>query len=1365
VRVRFVIGSELACSFIGLTLGLRFDPSVRRTVATDAPAELSMAADVTLDANGITVSVESGASLEPAYLLDTRTIVSATDVRVVFGPVGRPSYVDHDFAGVTFDRLAVTLPSELLELDPGSELLIVAQNAALGTTGFTGQVAVSAADLEHPVSGKLLGFPFRFRAFRLDARENSLLDLSLAAELRLEALEDGAEEKWVAFDLAFAGGGGLMGAASAVQPPEAGADPEFLASFQFDDVVRLGVRSARIVGKDDLWAIFFSGSLKLLFEGTSDWPAIGFDEIGVASNGDLLLPDGGGAGFDEPLSVDWHFARLTITKFRFGRPDGSTDQLRLALTGEIVLIDSLPAGASVEGLVVEWQPGVPGHGIRFEGIRMELAVPGSFRAALSLAYVSAGSVAEFRGTGLLEIAALDMAVDVGVVCGRQASSPEAPEAFNYLYLFADAKLLPTGIPIAGTGLSIYGFQGLVTHNMELAVDPAAPVDERYYQLFIRAPVGMTDIAKWRRRKGRDAFGFGVVLGTADKGYALNAKGMLIVGLPDLTMLLQARADFLKQKPDLSTAQEGSLDALMLYASGDDSILIDITAHWGMPKIVSVDGHARAFFSSSDPHGWYLEIGRDEEGKRVVAKALSWNDKWLFSAGFWFRLDEHGVVTGAQVDLDLRKERRGFWVSVGGSARGEMKLFWEPAQWEGGLAMSGRIKAGYRRWSVGLTLSGDVRARVRQPFDVHLHVEACIDLWLDSICKGFDFDWQRLTPPEPELPFRRWAATPRHFTSYEVTGADGMAILETGVVALQPGTSAVPVIQSHSVLSLDFAKPIVDATGAFNEAVALDDGGFTTVGEGSGWSVAHRVDAVQLIRDPDGAAVPVPVWGTWARETLEPNTTLRIGSSDRYGEDGSLTGGFVDGVVLDYCDPPRPARACVSLADVSPGHGRLARDLLYEWQHPRPGPLWHDDDRLVILFPGPVAHVTVDGREMPLEPGRASLIILGKIWGRVPPRELCFEPGHGRPDWRAQAIRGGLLTGNEAWTVGGDLQSIPSLALYELRVDTTAELRAPDGSLSTPLGAPMTMRARFRTAGPPSRPGALEAYVGRVQPASGARPAYFGYDLLVDFLEDYVPKLYLKVGERLGIRLFDGAGRRVTGPGGETLLLPLTRRVPVRHSVATAVWQDLLEANVANGCATGEPPLAQSDAGLALPASLGRLGPNSPYRAELVSSARPDVALAGWSFTTSRFATFTGMVTSRRRIELPLSCAGPVTAPAFEEAARQLGVATIRYVEAFTVTPLVDPSAAACLGVLIEAPEPLEIGTRTTVTLGGIPTRPLANVDGTRVLLLAAASPLPIGSIEVSMTYLRDAGPALPRLALEGDSSPELVSFDLEVALS
>jgi hypothetical protein len=63
-------------------------------------------------------------------------------------------------------------------------------------------------------------------------------------------------------------------------------------------------------------------------------------------------------------------------------------------------------------------------------------------------------------------------------------------------------------------------------------------------------------------------------------------------------------------------------------------------------------------------------------------------------------------------VDLPKERGGFNIEVKGSGRAEMALFWEPFQWEGSLELSGRISAGYRRFSIGLSLGGSARARVR-----------------------------------------------------------------------------------------------------------------------------------------------------------------------------------------------------------------------------------------------------------------------------------------------------------------------------------------------------------------------------------------------------------------------------------------------------------------------------------------------------------------------------------------------------------------------------------------------------------------------------------------------------------------------------
>jgi hypothetical protein len=233
------------------------------------------------------------------------------------------------------------------------------------------------------------------------------------------------------------------------------------------------------------------------------------------------MADGSGVTFATPLVVDWHFARLQVSKFRFGQADGSDQRLQIALAAQVVLVEGIPAGAAVEGLVVEWAPGSGiAPDVRFEGISLAFAVPGSFRAALSIAYREEAGIVEFRGSGTIELPALDAMLDVSVVVAQKDS---IPEPFVYLYLFADANLLPTGIPIGSTGLTIYGFQGPIAYQMRLDLDEALPPDERFYALFMRDPVGTTAGTKWIPERSQNVLGAGIVAGTPDKGFAINTK--------------------------------------------------------------------------------------------------------------------------------------------------------------------------------------------------------------------------------------------------------------------------------------------------------------------------------------------------------------------------------------------------------------------------------------------------------------------------------------------------------------------------------------------------------------------------------------------------------------------------------------------------------------------------------------------------------------------------------------------------------------------------------------------------------------------------------------------------------------------------
>ena len=128
---------------------------------------------------------------------------------------------------------------------------------------------------------------------------------------------------------------------------------------------------------------------------------------------------------------------MEVSKFRFGHADGSDERLQIALAADAILLRGVPAGAAVEGLVIEWTPGSGGApDVRFDGISLAFAVPGELSGS-ALRNLPTGSwYVQFRGSGTIELPTLDVMLDVSIVVGQEDSPPEP---FVYMYLFADAN--------------------------------------------------------------------------------------------------------------------------------------------------------------------------------------------------------------------------------------------------------------------------------------------------------------------------------------------------------------------------------------------------------------------------------------------------------------------------------------------------------------------------------------------------------------------------------------------------------------------------------------------------------------------------------------------------------------------------------------------------------------------------------------------------------------------------------------------------------------------------------------------------------------------------------------------------------------
>src|SRR5262249_32730203 len=154
-------------------------------------------------------------------------------------------------------------------------------------------------------------------------------------------------------------------------------------------------------GKDAEAILWLSGVLTPKIAGIQgEWPNFDFDEIGITSKGEIRLAQGASIATTQPFSLNWHFARLTVTSFTLQRPeDRASGDLELRLCAGVELLQGLPAGASVQGLIVTTHKNAA-PSVRFNGIGIHFSTPGAFDVAVSVSWNSKDN--SFSGHGHLD---------------------------------------------------------------------------------------------------------------------------------------------------------------------------------------------------------------------------------------------------------------------------------------------------------------------------------------------------------------------------------------------------------------------------------------------------------------------------------------------------------------------------------------------------------------------------------------------------------------------------------------------------------------------------------------------------------------------------------------------------------------------------------------------------------------------------------------------------------------------------------------------------------------------------------------------------------------------------------------------------
>ena len=386
----------------------------------------------------------------------------------------------------------------------------------------------------------------------------------------------------------------------------------------------------------------------------------GFDAFGVVyENASFDIADPGQWTIAGPLG---DLVRVAATRAGSGSTWVELD-LRFALDLGVVKITGCTLRASFSS---------GGLGIEFRGFSASIDLPGVVRGSGA---VSIGDQGMIRAGLAAEIIPINVSATASLALLHDFVALEV------------GVLLPVGIPLAQSGLAIYGFVGRVVSNGRRNLANLSPDPVQRELDWYRLP-GQN---KYVPAPGQWAMGLGISVGTMpDTGFTFNALGMLSVGFPDPDVVISIDASLFK-RPQLPAADNSSpqagLTILGVIAISPDAVVVGVRGRYEIPHVLRLELPFGAYFPlPGNPDPAFVRIGADGVNGRTGDPVSLTLLPDTLDIGVWAytMVEERNLLDlGGVQDFDLN----GF--SIGFGAGWAM-------QWGGGpiyLRASAKILAG------------------------------------------------------------------------------------------------------------------------------------------------------------------------------------------------------------------------------------------------------------------------------------------------------------------------------------------------------------------------------------------------------------------------------------------------------------------------------------------------------------------------------------------------------------------------------------------------------------------------------------------------------------------------------------------------
>lgn len=635
------------------------------------------------------------------------------------------------FIGLFIQECTLGLPSTLFgEEQPGTNAVIKGTNVLVGTGGITGKFSLGAQT--GPISSALLkfeigGFKLDINLFELSVRQNVIESSSIKGDLWIKF--GGSDAKKVPIEI------GLSINDGSTDFSISGDFSKAAIELDIKGKVKVGLQSLKVFKKGSNFFAKVGGQLNFNLgkNWSNNFPKNLAVQMTIGSDGSFSF-DGGKLVLPKTLKFKLGPVDMCISGLTLGTEErGERKYAFLGFDGSIAVS---PGSNKVDGKGIRVYFTVDNGEfdcfLYMQSLAIELQIPSNVtpdkaalivKGFLEMPDRNQNPMSdEYKGSVSFQLPKMKIA---GGAAMRY--SPKTPA------MVVDAFVdLPSGIPLGGTGISIFGFRGLFGTNYAVSKKP----EQEWWDWYSKPSMGL-DVKKMAIKKGRTAIGLGATAGTTpDSGYTFSMALLVYLGLPDV-FLINGQGDFLGPRISNANAANAPLQVLMVIT--EQSIYNAIGFNLALPKqsatkLVKLQGLVEMEYFFGKPKNWYINLGRENP----VEKQIKGSILDFLTVSSFLEMRSYGMKLGVSSGF---KRKYGFSqasVDLALEMGGRAEVCYSPFQAGGYIQVLGDMRFKFF-W---LNFFGSILARLQmegpQPIGIEGEFSAEVSIKILWKKKGFKF---------------------------------------------------------------------------------------------------------------------------------------------------------------------------------------------------------------------------------------------------------------------------------------------------------------------------------------------------------------------------------------------------------------------------------------------------------------------------------------------------------------------------------------------------------------------------------------------------------------------------------------------------